>query len=197
MATPLVRVLFVIHARNQTRWAWLVQNIAKSEFTHVVVTSMQGDTEKVLDPTFKGVRFWTLESWFADPKGAEFVGWFDVPAERWPDLNNHEDPISRSLWRYVLRWLTRGFFPCEDCVTKVRRVLHEAGVVTPASIVTPADLWNHLRNEGFEYATVESVWSEADPGCGPSDHHPEPQGGDPGDRPQRRRPTRRRARPQL
>jgi hypothetical protein len=174
MASPLVRILFAVPKGKPGWWEWLVQTIARSHFTHVAVTSMQGDTEVVMNPTIpKGTEFWRFDLWLDHPKPFGFVGWFNVPAARWPDLNDHIDPISRRLWRYAARWLTFGLLPCEDCVTKVRRVLHDAGVVTPASIVTPGQLWDHLRSEGYEYVEhPDGV--EAHPGHGPSDDPPAP-----------------------
>lgn len=164
MTSPFVRVLFVSTPSIFPKWAWWVRVFGRSEFVHVAATSMvtdytepNGMTEVVMNATLaKGVEFWPYSVWTRCPDKIGFVWSIKVPARRWPDLNRHEDPTRRRVWRYILRWATRGRVPCDDCVTKVRRMLTEAGVETPDSIVTPGDLFDFLRGEGHDLCSTDS-----------------------------------------
>lgn len=164
MTRPFVRVLFVSTPSLFPKWAWWVRVFAGSPFVHVAATSMvtddtvpEGMTEVVMEATVaKGVRFWPFHLWVRATRQHGFFWSIKVPARRWPDLNRYDDPTPKKLWRYALRWADPELYPFEDCTTKVCRMLIEAGVYVPDSIVTPGDLFDFLRGEGHELCCTDS-----------------------------------------
>lgn len=160
MARPFVRVLFVSTPSLFPKWAWWVRVFAGSPFVHVAATSHiegpEGPTEIVMNATHKRVLFWRYQFWTEHPSRFGFVWSIKVPARRWPDLNRYDDPAPKSKWRIALRWADPELYPYEDCVTKVCRMLTEAGVYVPDNVVTPGDLFDFLRGEGHDLCCTDS-----------------------------------------
>lgn len=140
---PVMRPLFFTRQHPFPHRTWWIERFTNSEFVHVAV-EVDG---VVMQPVWNdGVRFYP---WLA-AKTTPGLAWsFEVPATRAMTLDRHESSRPKWLAEYVLRWLTRGLYRFPDCVTAVRAVLWDGGVFTPHSILTPADLFDHLRSEGY------------------------------------------------
>jgi hypothetical protein len=51
--------------------------------------------------------------------------------------------------------LTRGLVQTSNCVTETKAVMAMAGVNVPRNVLTPARLWDWLREQGYELSSVD------------------------------------------
>lgn len=146
----IIRPLFICRTRPFPHRTWWLEKVSRSEFVHCAVEV--GDV--VLHPLWNhGVTFYDKAE-FARAPGLSWA--FEVPVERLPDLIDHRDDTRKALWQYALRWASRGLYRFPDCVTVVRAVLSAAGVATPECL-TPGDLFDHLRNEGYPLCSTQPL----------------------------------------
>ena len=132
---------------HKPRWSvsWWARFLTATPFAHCVV-SHDG---VVLDPSLKGNRFWPVIQYVLRHPG--LTHGYRVPASADPKLDDFEGveydapPVVPTL----LRWLTRGFWPANDCVATTTTCLRRAGVSVPTWIVTPRQLSDWLWHRGY------------------------------------------------
>lgn len=53
----------------------------------------------------------------------------------------------------ALRWVSRGLLPSNDCVNHACGLLRRGGISIPRRVLTPDDLYEHLRANGYTIFT--------------------------------------------
>jgi hypothetical protein len=166
-AGPTVRVYFtsfLARVGPQTGMSWagflrrLQHLLTREEFDHVSIASRG----VVLDPSV--ARGDTLYAEITYVKAHSGLSWMiEVPTAQVftskrgssgqtcpkPPPVLDVDPRPKTPVRALARWLTRGRVYSRDCVTRVVGVLSEAGVFVPRHVVTPGQLFDWLRGEGY------------------------------------------------
>lgn len=126
----------------------VVRVLTRSPLAHCAV----GFGGAVLDPAYGGDRFWPMVTFVT--RYPTLVGAYILPAKAAPDMDAVADPRPKRALPTFVRWLIGGRIQTRDCVFQVRRVLAQAGIVVPDSVVSPHQLFNHLANLGARYASL-------------------------------------------
>jgi hypothetical protein len=133
---------------------WVQRSVMRCDLDHVSVASRG----VVLDPHM----LWgdTLYPEITYVKAHNALVWmFELPCLGRGGLWQHchkppptlaRDPRDKTPIRAFVRWITGGRTYSRDCVTRVIAVLREAGVNPPRWVVTPDDLYDWLRSEGYQ-----------------------------------------------
>ena len=155
-------VFFMRHPRQVTwskalRLAWrgshrtltskLIAWITRCEFIHVAV----GSSDVVMTVSERGVHYWPFDPFVEYYPGVTWA--VAVPSSRSPHIEQRLVRPCRRL-PMLLRWITRGMWPSNDCVTSTREVLRSVGVEAPRTVTTPGQMFDWLRSEGYEFREV-------------------------------------------
>ena len=144
-----MRVFFVTRNNSPSKrdrfYQWLVSLISPT-FTHVAV----GNQVVTLSPSMKGNQFWPTHDFLAKYPGV--AGWFEVPA-RANQWGKYENIGPRGAWQYVGRLFGRQNAHT-DCVTTV------CDVIGFPPTLTPDQLWDYLREQGYEWTSTGPEVSE-------------------------------------
>lgn len=141
--TPLAVVYFAARHDKVGPIEYVLCRLAElatgSNLLHVCI----GFGGAVLDPSVAGQRFWGSTPFTLAYPGLKLA--VVVRLKRPIDLEAGLDTHPRSRLWVVLRWLTRGRWPCRDCVQEVARHLRAGGLDIPCRITTPEELLDALR----------------------------------------------------
>ena len=140
--------------------ASLIRFVTNSEVCHVAI----GCNGVVLETGPRGTLFWPF--WIY-AMNRSLVGVFGIEVEKLPPIELVMLPPTPVL-PSLLRLLTFGLWPADDCVCVVSRLLRQAGVAVPPRIVTPKALVAWLKSQGFTYGSFEED-SRVNPGAAPRD----------------------------
>ena len=123
---------------------WIIAKLGRCDMVHVCI----GDGRAVLDAALEGPRF--FESISFSLKFPRLAWCILVPVKSRIRLEIAENRGPISILKTFLRRLTNGRTQSNDCVSLASEILNDAGVYVPRSIVTPGQLWDHLRGLGHE-----------------------------------------------
>ena len=125
-----------------------MRTLSASDIAHCAI----GVDGAVLDPGMTCDRYWP-ESAFVDryPTLAAIV---ILEVNPLPDLDERPQQGPRRPWRTIIRWLSRGATPANDCVTVVVYHLARAGVVVPRYVTTPRALYRFLQGDRHARRTI-------------------------------------------
>lgn len=149
MATPRMgsghRTL-VFFAKARSWQGRVIEAVTGSPVSHVAI----GDCHVVLDPTLEGNRFHPFAGYVVSDRPILWA--VEVPVTRPPHWAPHK--AGRHLrppptLPTVLRWASRGLIPARNCVTEVVACLRNCGVPVPPRMVSPQQLFDWLRAEGY------------------------------------------------
>lgn len=126
---------------------WLIVRLSRAELDHCAF----GTAGVVLTISLSGVRFWPF--WTFVRKYPRLALVYRVPLRRSVDLTRYEGMRRPRPAMTVLKWWTFGAIRTRDCVCVTRQCLIAAGVPVPRRIVSPAQLEEYLRVEGYESIT--------------------------------------------
>lgn len=130
-------------------WWWALGAAVRWQGSFPAAHVAVGCNGVVLDPHISGNRFWPLIAFtLAYPT---LLGCYEVPTPRPPDLDRFPPRGPKSPWPTILRWLTRGRWPTEDCVAVAVDVLRHAGVDVPPRTYNPRQLAAWLQAQGYRY----------------------------------------------
>ena len=102
----------------------------------------------VHQPTLLWFERWPVADYCL--KSRRLVGVFLVPGEADLPVTGRVAP----RWA-LIRWLSGGRVCANDCVSYTVSVLRSAGLDIPRTVVRPVDLFDLLRERGFEYEELE------------------------------------------
>jgi len=139
----VVTVYFCGYVGERFGLGWWIEKCTGWENTHVCI----GDGEVVLDSLDRGDRFWPQTVFEAKYPIARIA--VDIDVEFDPQLEAvgcRRAP--RNKWLRLLRWVTFGMTPVDDCVSSVAKALRLAGVDVPRRVTTPGEIWDLLRPYG-------------------------------------------------
>jgi hypothetical protein len=122
--------------------------VSRSDIAHVAV----GYDGAVLDQAIAGGRFWPFEPFLCYYPC--LIGVFVVPIRTVPDLDRHYYPGRNPIWPTFMRWWTFGRVQTRDCVCITVTILRDAEYIVPRNVVTPIQLYNWLKTQGFEYVPL-------------------------------------------
>jgi len=131
----------------------LVRGLTGSPFSHVAI----GDGLYVLSPMVIGDRFFpSTEYRPASGVSVALVVPLDRPMRIDPP---HYKPRSiRGVLSTIVRWMTGGLTPADNCVTVAVRLLRTGGAKLPNRITSPLELWSAiLRVPGVECLTPREL----------------------------------------
>jgi hypothetical protein len=123
---------------------WIVAKLGRCDMVHICI----GDGCAVLDATIEGPRF--FESTAFSLKFPRLAWCILVPTKSRIRLEIAENRGPISVIRTFIRHFTGGRTESNDCVSLASEILNDAGVHVPRNIVTPGQLWDHLRARGHE-----------------------------------------------
>lgn len=137
-----VRVYFCVGVRQRLTASWAIRVATWWDVSHVCVS----DGRTVLDPSPVGDRFIEERRFVFGYPGLRYG--YEVRAQRPIRLHDHKPRPRPPFLVSVLRWLTLGLLPANDCVSVVCRHLRDAGVAIPATVTTPKALFVALHRFG-------------------------------------------------
>ena len=118
----------------------LIRVCTRSPVCHVAIA----DDEVVLDPRLDGDLFRPLLPYVLHAPGLYALVRVRAPGPL--ALARHTPQGPRRLIPSLLCHLTRGRWPCRDCVAVVKAHLRAAGLSVPRHITTPAGLYRWATN---------------------------------------------------
>lgn len=130
-------------------YSLLVQWLTLSPFVHCAV----GDGEVVMEVRPDGIRFWP-DLAYSVGRGVSWV--YEVPTSNQIEWSRWEyDTARRGPLASFAYLFTGGLLQASNCVTETKAVLALAGVDVPRKVLTPAHLWDWLREQGYELSSVD------------------------------------------
>lgn len=134
--------------RRRRTAAMLTRALTRSDLTHVAVS----DGEAVISPTFEGVRYYSHLNFFQHFPTIDST--IAVRVDRVADLGRYDDS-KLSITRSLLKHLTAGLAPADDCVTIASSILRYGGVNVPRYITSPIALRRYLikHNQKEQHGT--------------------------------------------
>jgi hypothetical protein len=157
-------VFFVAYRKRRISWraikrckglakrsliVWLIATIGRSHFVHVCV----GSSDVVLDQMIDGPRFYATALFCM--KYPRLAWCYEIKCPRKPDIGLAENCGPVKITRTLARRATRGLISSNDCVSTTSDILRDAGINIPKSVVTPDQLWDHLRSQGHELIEMD------------------------------------------
>jgi len=143
---PIARVARAAIRARRRRIAGMIPLIAairiltRSPIVHVAIAV----GEVAHSPEKRGDVLWPTVLFIRDYPNLAYV--IDLRLARPIQLTtrNSERPWLPSL----LRWITMGLYPADDCVQSVSATLRAGGVPVPGRITTPVQLFTYLKERG-------------------------------------------------
>lgn len=132
-------------------YAALTQALTGSEIVHCAVG--QGDVVMEVRPD--GVRFWPSIA-YECKRGVSWM--FTIPTDHLIDWTPWEnDTRPRGCVASLVYYASRGLFRTSNCVTETKKALDQAGIDVPRRVLTPAQMWDWCRSEGYELSQVDDA----------------------------------------
>ncbi len=135
----------------------LVVSVAtRSRLTHVALGVEMGDDSAVLECRVWSDRFVAETAYVMHVENLDRVFVIDAPGSAGlQDYRRRWYP--RPLLPTVLRWVTGGRTPANDCVTVTSRLLRKAGVDVPPRITSPHELRIWLDGQRYKSVPLRGV----------------------------------------
>lgn len=153
LSMPFRRWVRLVRFDRSAGWkyalGWFIRFVTRFPSSHVAV----GYAGATLDPTFAGNYFYPMDAYAIWYKG--LIGIFEVPIAFPIDLERFPVGRHKQVIPTVIRWLTFGNWPTEDCVQVVAECLRQGGVRVPDRILSPRQLFMWLMKKGYHYVPTQ------------------------------------------
>ena len=124
----------------------LVSWLGRTRLAHVAVEH----GGHVWNPLSCGDGFYDVWRYLAHYPGLQCVVW--IPIDSYPLLSRLERR-RRRIWPSIIRVMTGGRTPSDDCVYATVCLLRSHGIMVPKRTVTPDQLLHWLVSQGFLHAS--------------------------------------------